>query len=175
MCKVLRPGGYKGAGKVDRKQTGRVISYYYAIPEMVRLLETERAELDAEYDALGAANMDGMPRGHTPGRPAEDLAAALGERGTLARRREIEDRIRALQSDAAEIRACLDCLHGRYKRLIIMRYAHRYTWVQISTRMEIAESTARVWHDAALRRLGEALERMPQAKAILGRASRARV
>lgn len=160
---------------MDRKRAELIVRYYYAIPEMVRLLQIERAEIDAEYNTLGAANLDGMPRGRAPGKPVEGLAIALGEWGTLARRREIEDKIRELTSDAAQIRPCLDCLHSRYKRVLSMRYARRYKWAQISTRLNISESTARWWYGAALQRLGEALDNMPQAEAILGRASRARV
>ncbi len=160
---------------MDRKKAETVIGYYYQIPEMIQLLQRERSALEGQYNALGAANMDGMPKGSEPGKPVESLAIALGERGASDRCQEIDDKIQELTSDAAQIRSCMDDVNGRYKRLLTMRYAHRYSWAKIAVCLEAPDSTARHWHATAVQRLGEALDKVPAVDALWGRASRARV
>ena len=55
-----------------------------------------------------------------------------------------------------------------------MRYVRGYSWAKISARLGTADSTARDWHTRAMERLGEVLEELPEAEALVRRASRAR-
>lgn len=90
------------------------------------------------------------------------------------RSQEVAIKIQVLESDAEAIQSCIDLLNGKYKRIIRMRYLNKYSWAGVSIRTETSESTVRNWHDRAMDRLREALEEMPMADEILGRASRAR-
>ena len=91
------------------------------------------------------------------------------------RQQEISVKIQVLEMDAATICDCIDCLNGRYKRVVKMRYLGRHSWARISVRMGAPDSTVRDWHEKAIARLSEVLEEMPMSNEILSRASRARV
>lgn len=119
--------------------------------------------------------MDGMPHGSTPGNPAEALAIKMAEDGGLETLKRIENKIAVLDSDTGAIKEALDALYGKYKKVLILRYQHNYSWAKISVQMRVPDSTVRNWHDRALDRLGEALSGMKKTSGILDRASRARV
>ena len=57
-----------------RKDVKTIIAYFYGIPAQRRLLDQERAELEAEYNGLRGTSYDGMPHSSTPGKPVETLA-----------------------------------------------------------------------------------------------------
>ena len=156
-------------------QVQAIIAYYGGIHEMAKMLKLERAELEEEYNALRGVAMDGMPHSMTVG----DQTAAAAERadGKNVRERlaEINVKLAVLDADAAEIRGCLDALHGEYKRMVILREVRDYTWVRISAETGIPYSTARRCYDRAMERLGEALDDVPMAGELLDRASRARL
>jgi DNA-directed RNA polymerase specialized sigma24 family protein len=151
-----------------------IVLYYKAIPNMVRLLEQERAELEDEYSSLRATPYDGTPHGSTPGKPTEDRAMRLAENGNRDRLREIAVRIEVLRGDAATIRAALDSMSGKYKSLIHTRLLYGYSWGKLSVRMGVPDSTVRYWYRMALERLAEVLDEAPMADELEGRASRAR-
>ena len=90
------------------------------------------------------------------------------------RQQEISVKIQVLEMDAAMFRDCIDCLSGRYKRIVKMRYLGRHSWAWISARVGAPESTVRGWHEKAIDRLSEAFEEIPMQNEILDRASRAR-
>ena len=151
----------------------RVMQYYYEIPGMLRLLEVERRDTELVYDTRKAAG--GMAGGGSlPGLPVEDAAARAEERGVARRLGEIGVRRVILEGDAETVRGCLDGLSGRYKRLLELRHRYRYSWGKISVSMEVPDSTARHWYTRAVLCLGEALEDVPMADELVGRASRAR-
>lgn len=160
---------------MKHKNVETVITYYHEIPEMVRLLKHERSELEGQYDGLGSVNMDGMPRGTSPGKPVEDMALRVAARGVWDRLQEIAVRLQVLGADAAAVRDCLDTMSGRYKRLLSMRYLYRYSWAKISVRLGAPDSTVRYWHKQAIDALGTALDDVPMIEELLDRASRARV
>lgn len=152
----------------------RVAMYYKAIPGMLRLLKQEREELEQEYNGLRGVAADGMPHGSLPGKPTEAMGMRVAENGIGDRLREIEEKERELTADAANIRACLDTLNGKYKQVILMRHVFGYSWGKISTRTNTPDSTARHWHEKAMERFGEVLEELPGADDLVARASRAR-
>lgn len=151
-----------------------IAMYYKAIPGMIRLLRQERADIENEYGGLHGMEMDGMPHGATPGKPVEALCIHAMDNHLATTLEMIEKREKELCADQAAIRDCLDGLNGKYKSLIMMRYVHGYSWGKISARLTVPDSTARSWHEKAIKRLGEALEEKPGWKEILSRASRAR-
>ena len=87
---------------------------------------------------------------------------------------EISVRDQVLVMDRENIQGCLDVLKGEYKRLLFAKYRDKYSWARIAAANGVPDRTARWWHDKAVDRLGEALEEMPMADELLGRASRAR-
>ena len=159
---------------MEHRVVKEIVSYYQAVPAMVRLLKAERRELEEEYNGLQGMNMDGMPHGTTPGKPVESMVETLDENHTADRLKVVAVKIQILEMDADAIKSCLDALNGRYKTLIIMRYSRGYSWAHISLEMGVPDSTVRNWHDKAMERLGEVLEDVPMVDELAGRASRAR-
>lgn len=158
-----------------RKDVKTVIAYYFEIPAMRAGFTAERARLESEYNGLRGTSMDGMPHSSTPGKPTEELAEKVEANNTWGRIQEIDVKMQVLQTDAAEIRGCMDALNGRYKTLLFMKYFRRYSWAKISVSLGVPDGTARRWNDRALDRLGELLDDTPMVEELLGRASRARV
>lgn len=152
----------------------RIALYYKAIPGMLRLLKQEREELELEYNGLRGVAADGMPHGSSPGKPTETMGLRAVENGIGDRLREIEERERELTTDAANIRASLDTLNGKYKQVILMRHVYGYSWAKTAIRMNAPDSTARHWYEKAMERFGEVLEELPGMGDLLTRASRAR-
>ena len=60
-----------------RKQVKTIIGYYSGIPGMVKLLNSERLDLEDEYNGLRSTSYDGMPHSTTPGKPTEELAVRM--------------------------------------------------------------------------------------------------
>ena len=158
-----------------RKDVKTIIAYFFGIPAQRRLLDQERAELEAEYNGLRGTSYDGMPHSYTPGKPTEELAVRMDAERTWARIQEIDIKKQVLQGDAAIIRDCLDALNSKYKSLVFMKYLNGYSWAKISVLLGVPDGTIRRWNDRAIERLGELLDEAPMAWEILGRASRARV
>ena len=152
----------------------KILRYYQEIAEMVKLLKREEEELEEEYNGLKGVGLDGMPHGISLGRPTEFSVERIVGKSIGNRLGEIRIKTQVLESDAAIIRACLDLLNGKYKRVLSMRYRNGYSWAKISVRLHIPESTVRNWHDRALKRLGEAQEEVPMVDEIMARASCAR-
>ncbi|MCM1296366.1 MAG: hypothetical protein NC311_12575 [Muribaculaceae bacterium] len=159
---------------MNRKNVKTAVQYYYEIPNMMRLLRQEKDELESLYDSLGSVNMDGMPHGSAPGRGVEGLAMRTDSRGVWERLQEIDVRQQVLEGDEAALRDVMDSLNGKYKNLLSMRYCYRYSWVKISVRLSVPDSTVRSWHERALLALADGLKDAPMMEEILGRASRAR-
>jgi len=158
-----------------RKDVKAIIAYYFGIPAMRAELAVERAELEDEYNGLCGTSCDGVPHSSTPGKPTEELAARVDTRNVRNRLEEISVRDHVLVMDRENIQGCLDALNGEYKRLVILHYRDKYSWVKIAFSMGVTERTAKRRHDRALDRMGEALEDTPMIDEISGRASRARV
>ncbi len=158
-----------------RKDVKTVIAYYFGIPAMRSALADERDELEGEYNGLHATAYDGMPHRSMPGKPTETMAMRADARNVWGRMGEISVRDHVLVKDQEHIRGCLDALKGEYKRLIFAKYRDRYSWARIAAASGVPDRTVRWWHDKAVDRLGEALEDVPMADELLGRASRARV
>lgn len=148
--------------------------YYKAIPGMLRLLRQEREELEGDYYAVQGRACDGLPRGSSPGKPTELAGLRALENGAGKRLAEIAESERVLTADAEAVRGCLDALNDRYKQVIVMRYVRGYSWAKTAARLSVPDSTARDWHKRAMDRLGEMLEELPDAAALVLRASRAR-
>lgn len=141
---------------------------------MLRLLRSERADLEHEYSSLHGVASDGMPHGSAPGRGAEALGIRAAERDLSGELAQIEAREARLLADQTAIRVCLDGLNGRYKTLLVMRFVHGYSWAKISVKLSVPDSTVRNWCDRALERLGEGLDALPDRDGVLERAARAR-
>lgn len=157
-----------------RRDVKRIIAYYFGIPAMRAELAAEREELEDEYNGLHGTSCDGMPHGSTTGSPTEELAIRADARNVRHRLEELSVLDRVLMMDRDNICGCLDAMKGEYKKLILARYRSRYSWARIAAISGVPDRTVRWWHDKAVDRLGEALEEMPMADEILGRASRAR-
>ena len=158
-----------------RKDVKTIIAYFFGIPAQRRLLDQERAELEAEYNGLRGTSYDGMPHSSMPGKPTEELAARVDARNVWNRLEEIAVRDHVLIVDRENIQGCLDVLKGEYKKLIFAKYRDKYSWARIAASNGVPDRTVRWQHDKALDRLGEALEEVPMADELLLRASRARV
>ena len=157
-----------------RKDVKTIIEYFYGIPQQRRLLDQERAELEAEYNGLRGTSYDGVPHSSTPGKPTEEMVARVDARNVRNRLEEIAVRDHVLIVDRDNIQGCLDVLKGEYKKLIFARYRDRYSWARIAVSTGVPDRTARWQHEKALDRMGEALEEVPMVDELLGRASRAR-
>ena len=160
---------------MQKKQVEEIIMYYHEIPNMIKLLRKEQADLEEEYCGLHGTPVDGLPRGSSPGNPTLALVEKVEEKGIAYRLQEISVKIQVLSADRAMILGCMDSLLGRYKRMLFLRYPGGYSWARISAEIGVPDTTARRWHRRAVERLGEALEDAPMVEEILGRASRARV
>lgn len=158
-----------------RNDVKTIIAYYYGIPTMKKLLDSERTELEDEYNGLRGTSVDGMPHSFTLGKPTEELAERTDARNVWGRLEAISVRQCVLDADGETIQGCIDALKGEYKHLVILRYRYKYSWPKIAVKMSATERTAKRRHDKALDRLGEVLEDVPMSDEILGRASRARV
>lgn len=158
------------------KQEAKMVLWYYAtLEEMILVLSRETLELETDcYNGLGAADMDGMPRGGSPGKPVESMAVLAAENGAAERIRAANERILVLRGDQSAIKSVLDGIYIKYKKILDMRYLCKYSWGKISVRLEIPESTARDWHRRALESFGSAFAECGDAEGILERASRAR-
>jgi len=124
-----------------RKQVKTIIGYYSGIPGMVKLLNSERLDLEDEYNGLRGTSYDGMPHGSTPGKPTEELAVRMDTERTWARIQEIDVKKQVLQGDAAIIRDCLDALNSKYKSLVCMKYLNGYSWAKISVSLGVPDGT----------------------------------
>ena len=140
----------------------------------MELLRQEQFELENEYSGVRGIALDGVPHGSTYGNPTAALAEQIDDRNIRNRLEEISIKMQVLVADAAAIRDSIDAVHGKYKRLIFMRYLDKYSWARISAEIGVPDSTARSWCVKAVERLGEALDDVPMVGEILGRASRAR-
>lgn len=159
---------------MERKEINQILLYYAAIPGMLKLLRKEKEDLELEYSSVQAIAPNGGQHGSTPGSPTEKIALQVIENGVSDRLKEIEVKILVLARDAALIRGCMDGMNSEYKRLILMRYVHRYSWNKISARMGMPESTARSWYERAGEILFHELKFVPMADELCKRASRAR-
>ena len=157
-----------------RNGAENIVLYYKAIPGMTKLLKQERAELEDDYNSLRGTSYDGMPHGSTPGKPTEEQAVRLAEKGIYDRLQEIVVRLEVLDADAATIRRAMDDMSGKYKSLLMMKLLRGYSWGKISVRLSVPDSTARYWYGMALDRLAGILDEAPMADELEARASRAR-
>lgn len=160
---------------MERHDAELIVKYYYAIPTMKRLLIAEKTELEEEHFEMRGIAMDGMPHATAPGRPVEAAAIAYEESGAAERCKEIVARIATMDLDAAKIRCAFDALHGKYKRVVMLRYGGGYSWGGISARMGVPDSTCRLWSRKAVECFGKAFAEEADAAKILARAARARV
>lgn len=156
------------------KNVKKIISYYYEIPEMMRLLRAEQSEQENLYSSIRGVDMNGMPGGGGPGKPTEAAVIHLEELGVYERLQEIRVKLLVLEGDAAAVRGCLDGLSGKYKSILQWRHKCHHSWASISVRMGTPDSTVRSWHDKAVLCMGEALDEVPMVEELLARASRAR-
>lgn len=159
---------------MEQKSVRQVAAYYREIPGMLRILRSERADLEHEYSSLHGVASDGMPHGSEPGRGAEALGIRAAQKDLAGQTARIDAKLRELERDQAAIRGCLDGLNGRYKRILVMRFVHGYSWAKISVKLSVPDSTVRNWCGRALDRLGEALDALPDRDGLLERASCAR-
>ena len=101
-----------------RKDVKTVITYYFGIKAMRKVLAVEWAELEDEYNGLRGMSFDGAPHSSAPGKPTEELAAQVDERNVWDRMEEISVRDRVLVMDQEDIRGCLDVLKGDRKSVV---------------------------------------------------------
>lgn len=158
-----------------RMDAKMIIDYYFGIPMMKKLLDSERVELENEYNGLRGMSYDSAPYNHMPGKPTEGLVEKLDVQNVRGRLDEIRVLRCVLDTDREKIQGCLDTLKGEYKKMVMLRYGSKYSWAKIAVYMSTTERTAKRWHDRTLDRLGEVLEDVPMAEELIGRASRARV
>ncbi len=160
---------------MQREEAKLILIYYKGIPDMLKIFRQQKTEIeDAYYNGIRGIDMDGMPHGSNPGRPTESMALLAADNDAAGRLKEIETNIRILEQDKGHIRASLDVLNGRYKKLLFFRYLNEYSWTKISMSLHASDRAVRYWHEKALDRLIYALEDVPMVDEILERASRAR-
>ena len=157
-----------------RKDVKTIIAYFYGIPAQRRLLDQEQAELEDEYNGLRGTSYDGMPHSSTPGKPTEALALQADARNVWGKLEAVAVRVHVLETDREKIQDCMNAINSEYTRIIFYRYRDKYSWVKIAVMLGVTERTAKRRGEKALDRLGEALEEVPMADELLGRASRAR-
>ena len=157
-----------------RKDVKTIIAYFYGIPAMWRMLADEQAELEDEYNGLRGTSYDGMPHSSTPGKPVEKLAERAVAGNVWGKLEAVAVRLHVLETDREKIQDCMNAINSEYTRIIFYRYRDKYSWARIAASNGVPDRTARWQHDKALDRLGEALEEVPMADELLGRASRAR-
>lgn len=170
-----KPKAGNGGLTMQKGQVEVIIMYYHEIPNMMKLLRRERADLEEEYCGLRGTPADRLPQGSALGNPTAALAEQAEERGVYERLQEIDIKMQVLSADKALIQGCLDALRGKYKKLIFLRCLTGYSWARTAAEIGVPDTTARRQYKRAVIRLGESLEDMPMAEEILARASRARV
>lgn len=160
---------------MTKKEAENVIEYYGSILYMLKLLRSERRQIESSYDTVRSAPLDDMPHGTTPGNPTENAGVLCAQNNILDRVKKIDNRILELEADRDYISAALNAINGRYKYILVAKYCNRYSWAKISVKMQVPDSTVRLWRDKALVKLGEALEHMGYTGGVLERALRARI
>ena len=65
------------------KNVKKIVQYYYEIPEMVRLLKTEKREQESLYDTLKGTGGDGMQRWRRTGKAHRGRRGAFGRTGRV--------------------------------------------------------------------------------------------
>lgn len=94
---------------------------------------------------------------------------------TVEQVRAMATRESSLMQDAETIRGCVLMLHSRYRKIIEMRYGEHRTWASISVNLYVPDSTVRHWHGAALTRIAECLDSVPDSRELVERAQLARL
>ena len=158
---------------MEKREIKAMIQYLYEIPSMVRMLRKEKEMLEGEYSSLGHRNAYTSSHSHSNSTPTETMVILLDDKGVLRRINEISVRVQVCEDDEAAIRRCMDEMSGQYKKLLYLRYHNKYSWVKISIKFGVPDSTVRNWHDKAVKSLGKAFLDIPMAEEILDRAMRA--
>lgn len=71
------------------------------------------------------------------------------------RRDEAVQQLALLDQDDAVIRAGLDHIHSRHRKVLMQRYVGRYSWTKIATQMGASEATAKRHGAKAIARLAQ--------------------
>jgi hypothetical protein len=162
-----------------RKETvKKIMRYYRNIPGMIKYKREEYETIESKYydgvKSLGL-DMDGMQHGTKTGRPTETMGIKAAGQNASAKLRKINVKIKILEADRDLIADCLDCMSGKYKKLLLCKIVYEYSWSKIGIQLNAPESTCRHWFDEALTRLGEILEKdVLMLDELEQRASRAR-
>jgi hypothetical protein len=133
--------------------------YYRNIPGMIKYEREEYETIESKYyDGAKSLNTDGMPHGTKTGRPTEKMGIKAAGQNVSATLGKINVKIKILEADRDLIADCLDCMNGKYKKLLLCKLVYEYNWPKIGIQLNAPESTCRHWFDIALTRLGEILE-----------------
>lgn len=106
--------------------------------ERIEELELEIEELEREI-GVGSVNMDGMPRGSTPGDPVAMMAISIAELHEKLKRyrAELKEHNAALIEKEREIMAYIDSVENEEVKLIIeWRFIDLLDWYEIACKLE---------------------------------------
>lgn len=126
---------------MTEQELGGLVFIKARIEEMEeRLAELEMEIFEMEQDiGLGSVNMDGMPRGSTPGDPVARMAiamASLHEQLVLLKAA-LKERCVELKEKEREIREYIDSVKDEEVKLIIeWRFIDLLDWYEIAGRLE---------------------------------------
>lgn len=151
-----------------------LVRYCADIPARLAGIRRECAMLDDEVDTLRGMNMDGMPRGGTPGDSTGMMACKMGDLGIGDRLRELERQKMELQADAKLIQGQIDSLSSVHSQLLIQFYFERKKWNDVQLSVKYSVPHMKRLRNAALSVLGGKIDRLPERDALLLRALNAR-
>lgn len=166
----------RGCNRVTKDSAKNIAVYFANIPDMLNYERKWREKIEDEYyNNLKSPSLEGMPHGASVGRPTETQGIKAAEAGAGAAVESAAERIKILEADMEQIKAAIDGMNGKYKKVILWRHVYEYSWPKIAVQFSQPESTVRYWYDKALERMGEILENDVVLVADLEqRASRAR-
>lgn len=151
-----------------------LVRYCADIPARLAGICRECAMLDDEVDTLRGMNMDGMPRGGTPGDSTGMMACKMDELGIGDRLRELERQKTELQTDAKLIQGQIDSLSSIHSQLLIQFYFEHKKWNDVQLSVKYSVPHMKRLRNAALSVLGGKIDRLPERDALLLRALNAR-
>lgn len=153
-----------------------ILKYTADIPRRFHMINEELAQLDEEHNCLRGIEMDGMPRGTTPGKPTENLAEKLaGDSLRAFRIAELKARRRVLYEDAIIVRGEISLMESVAQRILNEKFIVGRSWEDTATATGWSISTTKRKGVAALHLLGQRLDLRPDKAALLARARDARI
>lgn len=100
--------------------------------DLIKKAERYRERINTIEDTLKGINLDGLPRGTTPGDPTKNAALNLALLKEQLQAAEIE-----AQTKAQQIEAAIEQMKTpKYKELLHSRYIMRLSWPKVAQRLD---------------------------------------